>query len=132
MNKNIKQTKNINDENSDIQEEENIPINEINNSNVSSTKKKKNRCNLFYLLLIFLLLILILLIFLNKIIYLRHKKSIFILKNRLQVNENINNDTDINNNITEIENSVKIIKINDTKENESITKTILLYILLIL
>ena len=33
MNEIKKQSKNINDENSDIQEDENIPINEINNSN---------------------------------------------------------------------------------------------------
>ena len=44
MKKNIKQTKNINDENSDIQEDENIPINEINNSNSLSEKKRKNNC----------------------------------------------------------------------------------------
>ena len=131
MKKNIKQTKNINDENSDIQEDENIPINEINNSNSSSEKKRKNKCTIKFkfFLLIVLLSIIILLIILNIIFYLRRNESIPNIKIKRQVNENINNDTDINNNVIEIENSVKIINTNDTKnvtkENESITKTIL-------
>ena len=132
MKKNIKQTKNINDENSDIQEDENIPINEINNSNSSSEKKRKNKCTIKFkfFLLIVLLSIIILLIILNIIFYLRRNESIPNIKIKRQVNENINNDTDVNNNVVEIENSVKIINLNETKnvtkENESITKTILI------
>ena len=122
---NFKTQKNTikNDEDFEMQEDEIIPIYKFNNSKFS--KKNETSNNFFYHLLIIFILIIILLIIFNIIIYLKRKQTITTVKNRRQINEYINNTTYNTNNLTEIEHSIKLIKINETKENKSTAKTIL-------
>ena len=129
---NFKTQKNTikNDEDSEMQEDEIIPIYKFNNS--KSSQKNETSNNFFYHLLIILILIVILLIIFNIIIYLKRKQTITTVKNRRQINEYINNTTYNTNNLTEIEHSIKLIKINGTNENKSTVKTILFFIPLIL
>ena len=112
-----------NDEELDLQENENYPINKIDNSNVRNKNNKGINSNCIYFLSILLFFICIILIVIYLKIYFNESKVINNIKYKRQTDFdifNISNKT----NISEIEIPDKMIKFQDTKEIDNISKKI--------
>ena len=112
-----------NDEELDLQENENYPINKIDNSNVRNKNNKGINSNCIYFLSILLFFICIILIVIYLKIYFNESKVINNIKYKRQTDFdifNISNKT----NISEIEIPDKMIKFHDTKEIDNISKKI--------
>ena len=112
-----------NDEELDLQENENYPINKIDNSNVRNKNNKGINSNSIYFLSILLFFICIILIVIYLKIYFNESKVINNIKYKRQTDFdifNISNKT----NISEIEIPDKMIKFQDTKEIDNISKKI--------
>ena len=112
-----------NDEELDLQENENYPINKIDNSNVRNKNNKGINSNCIYFLSILLFFICIILIVIYLKIYFNESKVINNIKYKRQTDFdifNISNKT----NISEIEIPDKMIKFQDTKEIDKISKKI--------
>jgi len=112
-----------NDEELDLQENENYPINKIDNSNVRNKNNKGTNFNCIYFLSILLFFICIILIVIYLKIYFNESKVINNIKYKRQTDFdifNISNKT----NISEIEIPDKMIKFQDTKEIDNISKMI--------
>ena len=116
-----------NDEEIEILENENFPINKINNSNASIKKKKKRNRYIFnyiYIISILLFLIILFFIFMYLKIYFKESQIITNLQYKTPTNFNaLNNSNKINtSNYSQIEIPDKSIKYNESTENQTLTK----------
>ena len=116
------------------QEDENAPINKINNSNMSTNKNKIGKCNCIYTLSILLFLIVLTFIAMYIKIYYDESQTITNINYKRQTNQKLLDDfnkTNTSNKIndTEINPPDKIINIKETIKNENISKSIIQEIL---
>ena len=112
------------------QEDENAPINKINNSNMSTNKNKIGKCNCIYTLSILLFLIVLTFIAMYIKIYYDESQTINNIKYKRQTNQKLLDDfnkTNTSNKINdaEINPQDKIINIKETIKNENISKSII-------
>ena len=117
-----------NDEDFEILENENEPINKINNSNTSYKKRKKrNPNNYIYIISILLFSIVVIFILMYLRIYFSESQTIISIKYKRQTNSDIFNNTSIilnKTNLKELEPPDKLIIYNESKDKENLSKSI--------